>query len=47
MYYPAPYRVSCLYLHFLSVMHADTDIMEMEGVWKGYPSERQKVSDSG
>lgn len=47
MYYPALYRVPCLYLHFLSVMHADTDIMEMEGVQKGYPSERGKVSDSG
>lgn len=47
MYYPALYHVPWLYLHFLSVMHADTDIMEMEGVWKEYPSERGKVNDSG
>lgn len=47
MYYPALYHVPCLYLHFLSVIHADMDIMEMEGVWKGYPSDRGKVGGSG
>lgn len=43
MYYPPLYHVPWLYLHFLSLMHADIDIMEMERVGKAYPSERGKV----